>query len=59
MFVCALAGSHKIQSVGEWLESFGLGQYENTLVANGFDDTDFLVRLFVQNGLLHKNLIKK
>ncbi|KAK7477301.1 hypothetical protein BaRGS_00031489, partial [Batillaria attramentaria] len=36
------AGRHKIQSVGEWLDSFGLGQYENTLVANGFDDTDFL-----------------
>ncbi|XP_046569449.1 ankyrin repeat and SAM domain-containing protein 1A-like isoform X4 [Haliotis rubra] len=34
--------SNKIQSVGEWLEMLGLGQYENTLVANGFDDTDFL-----------------
>jgi len=32
-----------IHSVGEWLESLGLGQYENTLYANGFDDTDFLV----------------
>ncbi|XP_025086384.1 ankyrin repeat and SAM domain-containing protein 1A-like isoform X2 [Pomacea canaliculata] len=36
------AGPHKIQSVGEWLESLGLEQYENTLVANGYDDTDFL-----------------
>ncbi|XP_076471992.1 uncharacterized protein LOC143301522 isoform X2 [Babylonia areolata] len=35
-------GHHMIQSVGEWLDSLGLGQYENTLVANGFDDTDFL-----------------
>ncbi|KAH9502700.1 Ankyrin repeat and SAM domain-containing protein 1A, partial [Bulinus truncatus] len=33
---------NKIQSVGEWLTDIGLPQYENTLVANGFDDTDFL-----------------
>ena len=33
----------RILSVGEWLEENGLGQYENTLVANGFDHTDFLV----------------
>ncbi|ESO83277.1 hypothetical protein LOTGIDRAFT_82148, partial [Lottia gigantea] len=31
-----------IHGVGEWLEIIGLGQYENTLIANGFDDTDFL-----------------
>lgn len=31
-----------MQSVGDWLEGLGLPQYENTLVANGFDDTDFL-----------------
>lgn len=41
--LCITADRHKIQSVGEWLDSLGLGQYENTLVANGFDDTDFLV----------------
>ncbi|XP_059148482.1 ankyrin repeat and sterile alpha motif domain-containing protein 1B-like isoform X6 [Physella acuta] len=35
-------GENKIQSVGEWLSDVGLPQYENTLVANGFDDTDFL-----------------
>ncbi|KAK3778412.1 hypothetical protein RRG08_014039 [Elysia crispata] len=35
-------GDDKIQSVGSWLADIGLGQYENTLVANGFDDTDFL-----------------
>ncbi|KAL8623983.1 hypothetical protein ACOMHN_040609 [Nucella lapillus] len=35
-------GQNAIQSVGEWLDSLGMGQYENTLVANGFDDTDFL-----------------
>ncbi|XP_013409625.1 ankyrin repeat and sterile alpha motif domain-containing protein 1B isoform X2 [Lingula anatina] len=32
----------KIQSVGDWLQDMGLGQYENTMVANGFDDMDFL-----------------
>ncbi|BFZ04856.1 hypothetical protein BsWGS_07897 [Bradybaena similaris] len=35
-------GDSKIQSIGEWLADVGLPQYENTLVANGFDDTDFL-----------------
>ncbi|KAL5007848.1 hypothetical protein ScPMuIL_016654 [Solemya velum] len=35
-------GIHKIQSVEDWLEGLGLSHYENTLVANGFDDTDFL-----------------
>ena len=43
LVLCITADRHKIQSVGEWLDSLGLGQYENTLVANGFDDTDFLV----------------
>ncbi|XP_064602362.1 ankyrin repeat and SAM domain-containing protein 1A-like isoform X2 [Liolophura sinensis] len=32
----------KILSVGDWLEGLGLGRYENTLVANGFDDLDFI-----------------
>lgn len=36
------SGSTKIQSVGDWLDDIELGQYENTLVANGFDHTDFL-----------------
>lgn len=35
-----------MQSVGDWLDSLGLGQYENTLVANGFDDMDFMVSMF-------------
>lgn len=34
-----------MQSVGDWLDSLGLGQYENTLVANGFDDMDFMVSM--------------
>lgn len=31
------------QSVGEWLESIGLQQYESKLLLNGFDDVRFLV----------------
>lgn len=31
------------QSVGEWLESVGLQQYESKLLLNGFDDVRFLV----------------
>ena len=34
-----------MQSVGEWLESLGLGQYENAFVANGYDNVDFLVSI--------------
>lgn len=36
-----------MQSVGDWLETIGLGQYEYTLVANGFDNTDFLVSIIL------------
>lgn len=36
------------QSVGEWLESIGLQQYESKLLLNGFDDVRFLVS--VQQG---------
>ena len=36
------AGSKDVQSVGDWLETLGIPQYENTLIANGFDDLDFL-----------------
>lgn len=31
------------QSIGEWLESVGLQQYESKLLLNGFDDVRFLV----------------
>ena len=43
-----------MQSVGDWLDSLGLPQYENTLVANGFDDMDFMVsdRLFISRRIL-------
>lgn len=34
-----------MQSPGDWLESLGLSQYENLLVANGFDDMDFMVNI--------------
>lgn len=35
------------QSVGEWLESIGLQQYESKLLLNGFDDVRFLVSRWV------------
>lgn len=35
------------QSVGEWLESIGLQQYESKLLLNGFDDVCFLVSNYV------------
>ncbi|KAM4881537.1 ankyrin repeat and sterile alpha motif domain-containing protein 1B isoform 9-T9 [Thomomys bottae] len=31
-----------VQSVGQWLESLGLPQYENHLMANGFDNVQFM-----------------
>ncbi|XP_042549259.1 ankyrin repeat and sterile alpha motif domain-containing protein 1B isoform X9 [Perognathus longimembris pacificus] len=31
-----------VQSVGQWLESIGLPQYENHLMANGFDNVQFM-----------------
>ncbi|XP_072311221.1 ankyrin repeat and sterile alpha motif domain-containing protein 1B isoform X2 [Eucyclogobius newberryi] len=31
-----------LQSVGQWLDSIGLVQYENHLLANGFDNVQFL-----------------
>uniref|UniRef100_A0A7M4FN36 SAM domain-containing protein n=1 Tax=Crocodylus porosus TaxID=8502 RepID=A0A7M4FN36_CROPO len=32
------------QTVGQWLENIGLPQYENHLMANGFDNVQFMVR---------------
>uniref|UniRef100_A0A8C4VPJ0 Ankyrin repeat and sterile alpha motif domain containing 1A n=1 Tax=Gopherus evgoodei TaxID=1825980 RepID=A0A8C4VPJ0_9SAUR len=38
-----ISGSRMLeQSVGEWLESVGLQQYESKLLLNGFDDVRFL-----------------
>ncbi|KFO23146.1 Ankyrin repeat and SAM domain-containing protein 1A [Fukomys damarensis] len=38
-----ISGSQTLeQSVGEWLESLGLQQYESKLLLNGFDDVRFL-----------------
>lgn len=42
-----IAGESLMLSVGDWLENIGLGQYEYTLVANGFDNTDFLVSIIL------------
>jgi len=33
------------QSVGDWLADLELSEYENMLVANGYDDMDFMVCL--------------
>uniref|UniRef100_A0A8C8SWN5 Ankyrin repeat and sterile alpha motif domain containing 1B n=1 Tax=Pelusios castaneus TaxID=367368 RepID=A0A8C8SWN5_9SAUR len=34
-----------VQTVGQWLENIGLPQYENHLLANGFDNVQFMVRI--------------
>ncbi|XP_007892325.2 ankyrin repeat and SAM domain-containing protein 1A isoform X3 [Callorhinchus milii] len=40
---CNASGSRILeQSVGQWLESIGMQQYESKLVLNGFDDVCFL-----------------
>ncbi|XP_054844154.1 ankyrin repeat and sterile alpha motif domain-containing protein 1B isoform X15 [Eublepharis macularius] len=31
-----------VQTVGQWLENIGLSQYENHLLANGFDNVQFM-----------------
>lgn len=36
-----------LQSVGQWLDSIGLVQYENHLLANGFDNVQFMVSVFI------------
>ena len=41
---CRFADSTLIQSVGDWLADLKLSRYENTLIANGYDDMDFMVR---------------
>ena len=33
------------ETVPEWLEALDLGQYESSLMANGFDDIRYLVSL--------------
>lgn len=43
-----------LQSVGQWLDSIGLVQYENHLLANGFDNVQFMVSIVPANvGLSH------
>lgn len=37
-----------LQSVGQWLDSIGLVQYENHLLANGFDNVQFLVSVLFE-----------
>ncbi|XP_050410780.1 ankyrin repeat and SAM domain-containing protein 1A isoform X2 [Patella vulgata] len=54
----SVKGSNSIHSVGEWLEIIGLEQYENTLIANGFDDTDFLGNSILEDSELESIGIK-
>lgn len=42
-----LSGEGRCDGVGDWLQTLGLRQYENTFVTHGFDDVDFLVRNFL------------
>ena len=35
--------------VGKWLNRFNLGLYESYLLANGFDDLEFLVSYEIRN----------
>jgi len=39
------AEDESVRSVGDWLTDLNLPQYENTLVANGYDNMDFMVLL--------------
>ena len=40
-------GNHGHDSVADWLLSLGFRHYLGLFIANGFDDIDFLVSLFV------------
>jgi len=43
------------------LEEVGMGRYENTLIANGYNDTDFLVRIseyHTLSGFLKKGVLE-
>ncbi|XP_071809241.1 ankyrin repeat and sterile alpha motif domain-containing protein 1B-like isoform X1 [Asterias amurensis] len=59
-------GPLRPQSVGAWLENLGMGQYENMMIANGFDNLDFMGgKILEENDLiemgimeeLHRNII--
>ncbi|XP_074660814.1 uncharacterized protein LOC141913248 isoform X2 [Tubulanus polymorphus] len=41
-FAKLISGAGKVISVGDWLESMKLEQYENLFIANGFDNMDFM-----------------
>ena len=42
------ADDDSVQSVGDWLSDLNLEQYENTLIANGYDNMDFMVIMFME-----------
>uniref|UniRef100_A0A674HT18 Ankyrin repeat and sterile alpha motif domain containing 1B n=1 Tax=Taeniopygia guttata TaxID=59729 RepID=A0A674HT18_TAEGU len=39
-----------VQTVGQWLENIGLPQYENHLLANGFDNVQFMMKQIGHDG---------
>lgn len=39
-------GNHGHDNVADWLLSLGFQHYLGLFIANGFDDIDFLVRIF-------------
>uniref|UniRef100_UPI00358F6F42 ankyrin repeat and SAM domain-containing protein 1A-like isoform X3 n=1 Tax=Myxine glutinosa TaxID=7769 RepID=UPI00358F6F42 len=45
------------QTVGQWLESLGIQQYESQLVANGFDDINFLGNAMEDQDLLEIGIL--
>ncbi|XP_048356472.1 ankyrin repeat and sterile alpha motif domain-containing protein 1B isoform X9 [Sphaerodactylus townsendi] len=38
-----------VQTVGQWLENIGLSQYENHLLANGFDNVQFMGSIVMED----------
>ncbi|KAJ7414126.1 hypothetical protein WISP_86698 [Willisornis vidua] len=42
-----------VQTVGQWLENIGLPQYENHLLANGFDNVQFMKEFFSEGVFPH------
>ncbi|PIK41388.1 putative ankyrin repeat and sterile alpha motif domain-containing protein 1B-like [Apostichopus japonicus] len=49
-----LEGSEKPQTVADWLDGLGIGQYLYTLIANGFDNLNFL-----GNGIMEDQDLKE
>ncbi|ETE60974.1 hypothetical protein L345_13278, partial [Ophiophagus hannah] len=48
-----------VQTVGQWLENIGLPQYENHLLANGFDNVQFMLMVAEQIELTSFQMLMK